>query len=47
MYKINDENINIRFYKHGTPEFDAIRNYIEQGNRIQMQDKDSQVKEDL
>ena len=36
---INDENINIRFYKHGTPEFDAIRNYIEQGNRIQMQDK--------
>ena len=36
---VNDENINIRFYKHGTPEFDAIRNYIEQGNRIQMQDK--------
>ena len=28
-----------RFTNMNSPEFDAIRNYIEQGNRIQMQDK--------
>lgn len=34
-----EPNINMYFYKNGTPDFDTIANYVFRGNTIQMRDK--------
>lgn len=38
--KIADkESVSIYFYENGTTEFDQIKSYVEEGNRIQMRDQ--------
>ncbi|MCC8187302.1 MAG: nitroreductase [Bacteroides sp.] len=34
-----EERVQIRFYENGTAEFDTLRSYVEQGNRLQMRDE--------